>query len=83
MQEQLWATGAALLIGPLSQRLDGEDRILRTHLIAAQLGGLMNALWLTPDRLIRAADQDEVVRNYGRAIQRLLDGTAVSEPSPA
>ncbi|QVI57755.1 TetR family transcriptional regulator [Nocardioides faecalis] len=59
-------------VGPLAPRLSGERRELRVALAVAQLGGLLNALFMLEDPTLTAAATDDLVELYGDAIQRLL-----------
>lgn len=59
-------------VRPLRERLTGEDAELRARLVAALIGGLMYALWIAEDAVLRATDPEEVVARYGAQVQALL-----------
>jgi len=64
-----------LFVDELARRLAGPDAELRARLVAAQLGGLIQAWSDIGDEQLPAADLDRVVELYGRAVQRLVDPT--------
>ena len=63
---------AETYVGPLAPRLTGPHPELRVALAVAQLGGLLNLLFLQRDPIVTAADPEVVIATYGDAIQRLL-----------
>lgn len=72
VREQLVAAMEATLARPLAARLDGPDADLRAHLVAAQVGGLLEALVILEDRVVLGADPAALSRYYGRAVSTLL-----------
>ncbi|WP_162251481.1 MULTISPECIES: TetR/AcrR family transcriptional regulator [unclassified Nocardioides] len=63
---------AEAYIAPLAPRLDGEDREVRVALVAAQVAGLLNLLFLQEDPVLSTAAPETLVALYGDAIQQLL-----------
>ncbi|PJJ65079.1 TetR/AcrR family transcriptional regulator [Compostimonas suwonensis] len=59
-------------VGPLRQRLSGDDAELRARLAAALVGGMLYSLWVVGDDQLAAADHRELVRRYGRLLQELI-----------
>jgi hypothetical protein len=57
---------------PLVGRLEGKDGVLRAHLFAAQLVGLMAAVSVYEDPCLMEAAPDDVVRLYSPGLQSLL-----------
>ncbi|SDD15046.1 TetR/AcrR family transcriptional regulator [Nocardioides lianchengensis] len=72
VREQLVAAMEATLARPLAERLDGPDAELRAHLVAAQVGGLLEALVILEDPAVVDADAAAVARLYGAAVSTLL-----------
>jgi AcrR family transcriptional regulator len=62
-----------LFVDELARRLAGPDAELRAQLVAAQLGGLLQAWSVIEDEHLTEADRGRVVELYGRAVQRLVD----------
>ncbi|MEV7429145.1 MULTISPECIES: TetR family transcriptional regulator [unclassified Nocardioides] len=62
------------LAAPIAGRLEGEDVELRSRLVAAQVGGLLEALAILEDPVVTAAPPERVARWYGAAVQALVDG---------
>lgn len=62
-----------MIVTPLAPRLEGSDAELRGHLLAAQLSGLMTALYVMESPWLRAASIDDIVDRYGAALQVLVD----------
>jgi AcrR family transcriptional regulator len=60
-------------IDRLAGRLPGPDASARAELIAAQIGGLMQAWPAVGDDLLAAVGLQRVVELYGSAIQQLVD----------
>ncbi|MBH0776632.1 TetR/AcrR family transcriptional regulator [Nocardia bovistercoris] len=60
-------------IDQLKDRLPGPDPVLRARLIAAQIGGLLQALSIS-DETLRDYDHSCVIAVYGRAIQSTATG---------
>lgn len=46
---------------------------MRAHLLAAQLSGLMTALYVMESPWLRGTSIDDIVERYGDAIQVLVD----------
>jgi AcrR family transcriptional regulator len=59
-------------VAQLRDLLEGDDRDLRARLLAAQVGGLMYALWTVEDDGLAAADPDAIVALYAPGLQRLI-----------
>lgn len=72
VRERLVAAMEATLARPLAARLDGPDATLRAHLVAAQVGGLLEALVTLEDPTVVDAAPADVVRYYGTAVSTLL-----------
>lgn len=72
VREEMVRHTAVMFVEPLTPRLRGEDRELRVALAVAQVGGLLNMLFLQEDPVLTAADPEDIVELYGDAIQRLL-----------
>jgi AcrR family transcriptional regulator len=72
VREQLVAAMETTLARPLAERLEGVDAALRAHLVAAQVGGLLEALVILEDPAVVDADPAAVVRLYGAALSTLL-----------
>lgn len=61
-----------LFVSPLRARLEGADADLRARLAGALVGGLLYALWVAEDEVLRATDPDLLARTYGGMLQALL-----------
>jgi len=61
-------------VGPLAERLEGPDALLRAHLFAAQATGLMFALSVYDDAYLISAPADDIVELYGESLQRTATG---------
>lgn len=59
------------IVGPLRERLTGEDRDLRARLVAAQLTGLLT----DQDPGLLGRPLEDVLSAYAPAMQRLIDGS--------
>ncbi|BDE58393.1 TetR family transcriptional regulator [Rhodococcus hoagii] len=73
VREHLQEAIDQMIVAPLAPRLMGEDAELRAHLLAAQLSGLMAALYVMESPWLRAAPIDDIVERYGAALQVLVD----------
>lgn len=73
VRRRLAEWGERELVQPLAALLSGDDATLRARLAVAQLDGLRRALWVSRDERLLGAPQ-EVVRTYGAAVQRTLNG---------
>ena len=73
VREKLVEALEQLFITPLAPRLTGPEPQLRARLIAAQIGGLLDAMTMIEDPLLAEADQGSITRVYGAAIQLLID----------
>ena len=60
------------LVEPLVAKLPGSNRQVRSHLIVAQLLGLLDALALREDRALLDADTATLVALYGPAVDALI-----------
>lgn len=67
------ASISASIVDPLSARLAGPDARLRARLVAAQVIGLLNGLWVLDDPDLLGADQEALIARYGDAVQALVD----------
>jgi AcrR family transcriptional regulator len=76
VRRSLRETTRTLFIDRLTRRLPGRDAALRAELVAAQLGGIMQAWSTIREELPTDADRERVVELYGRAIQALVDAPA-------
>ncbi|MFM1723645.1 TetR family transcriptional regulator [Rhodococcus sp. PAM 2766] len=74
VREHLQEAIDQMIIAPLAPRLAGEDAELRAHLLAAQLSGLMAALYVMESPWLRSAPIDDIVDRYGAALQVLVEG---------
>ncbi|NPC96261.1 TetR/AcrR family transcriptional regulator [Nocardioides sp. zg-DK7169] len=72
VRERLVSAMEATLARPLAARLEGPDADLRAHLVAAQVGGLLEALVILEDQTVLGADPVDVARLYGAAVSTLL-----------
>jgi AcrR family transcriptional regulator len=73
VRERLRETIRDAMVDRLEVRLQGRDRVLRSELIAAQLGGLIQAWSIVRDPRLLEASREQIVALYGAAIQRLVD----------
>ncbi|ROS31343.1 TetR family transcriptional regulator [Cellulomonas sp. PhB150] len=62
-----------LFVERLVEHLDGPNAELRAHLIASQLGGLLQSWDVAEDQNVAAASRDRIVALYGSALQTLID----------
>lgn len=74
VREHLQEAIEQMIISPLAPRLVGEDGELRAHLLAAQLSGLMSALYVVESPWLLEAPIDDIVGRYGDALQTIIDG---------
>ncbi|NKT14658.1 TetR family transcriptional regulator [Rhodococcus hoagii] len=72
VREHLQDAIEQMIIAPLAPRLDGDDAELRAHLLAAQLAGLMTALYVVESPWLLEAPIDNIVERYGDALQALI-----------
>lgn len=72
VREHLQEAIEQMIIAPLAPRLQGDDAELRAHLLAAQLAGLMTALYVIESPWLLDAPIDEIVTRYGDALQILV-----------
>jgi AcrR family transcriptional regulator len=61
-----------MFVEPLAPRLSGPDTALRSRLVAAQLGGLIDAIAILGDPVIADADRARLASLFGTAIQSLI-----------
>jgi AcrR family transcriptional regulator len=59
-------------VAPLRARLAGDDADLRARLAGAMVGGLLYALWVAEDEELARRDPEDVAREYGALLQRLI-----------
>lgn len=62
------------LVEPIAARIGGSAAQYRASLIAAQVVGLLNALWILEDPALVSRPIEAVIQTYGRALQVLVDG---------
>jgi AcrR family transcriptional regulator len=74
VREELIRSTGRTFVSPIGSRLTGDRAQLRAALVAGQVGGLLNALFLAEDPVLAAARDEDIVDLYGGAIQSLLDG---------
>lgn len=72
VRARLLAAMEVSLTRPLAERLSGNDVDLRARLVAAQVGGLLEALVILEDPVLASEDPALVARYYGAAIQALV-----------
>ncbi|GAB3858046.1 TetR family transcriptional regulator [Nocardioides maradonensis] len=63
---------AEMFVEPLAARLTGRRRELRAALLLAQIGGLLTMLVLQEDPVLARAAHQDVIEEYGAALQQLL-----------
>jgi AcrR family transcriptional regulator len=61
------------MVSALAARLHGPDPELRARLIAAQMGGLLTALYVVQDGELARVSRERMVEIYAPAIQLLID----------
>ena len=74
--KSLGAAFTALFADSVAQLLDGSDAVIRAHLFAAQVEGLLSALSIRQDPLLLSLPHDELVDRYGAILQSTLTGVA-------
>lgn len=62
------------VVQPLLARMGGPDARLRANLVAAQITGLLDALYLLESAELASTPTEDLVELYGRALQTLIDG---------
>lgn len=72
VKDELIRSTGLVFVQPIASRLSGDRPELRAALVAAQVGGLLNSLFLAEDPVIAAAGDEDVIDLYGGAIQHLL-----------
>jgi AcrR family transcriptional regulator len=72
VREELIRSTGRIFVQPIASRLTGDRPQLRGALVASQVGGLFNSLFLAEDPVLAAADDADIVALYGGAIQHLL-----------
>ena len=75
VRESLRASTETTVLGPLRDRLSGADADLRARLILSCILGLQTLIGLIGDESLPGADPEGLVREYGAAIQLLVDGS--------
>lgn len=83
VREEMIRHTAETYVAPLAPRLPGPHPELRVALAVAQLGGLLNLLFLQRDPIVTAADPEVVIATYGDAIQRLLTPDTATDSEEA
>lgn len=74
VRARLMSATSKHIVEPLTARLPGPDARLRAALIAAQITGLLDQLWILEDSELSGMPQDDIVELYGWSIQALVDG---------
>nr|WP_245819572.1 TetR family transcriptional regulator [Rhodococcus yunnanensis] len=74
VKEYFRETLEELVVARLVPQLAGGDAQLRARLVAAQLNGLLTALFLIEDEVLLEAPTASIVAIYGRSMQSLIDG---------
>ncbi|MEZ0448904.1 TetR family transcriptional regulator [Cellulomonas sp. ICMP 17802] len=69
-----------LFVERLVDRLEGPHAELRAHLIASQLGGLLQSWDVAEDESLLAASRERIVALYGPAVQALIDPPTSTSP---
>lgn len=75
VRTSLRETARVQFIDRLTRRLPGPDATARAELIAAQIGGIMQAWATVGEELVAAVGHERVVELYGAAIQALVDAS--------
>lgn len=75
IQQQFRAGLQSGIVEPLLDRLPAADGELRARLFAAQMSGLMSALWVSDDPFFKIIDSEDIVDLYAPALQELLTPT--------
>ncbi|MGY1743900.1 TetR/AcrR family transcriptional regulator [Blastococcus sp. SYSU D00695] len=73
VRASLRASARVQFIDRLTARLEGPDAGVRAELIAAQVGGLMQAWPTISESVLDQAGRERVVALYARAVQALVD----------
>jgi AcrR family transcriptional regulator len=61
------------IVEPLMRRMTGRNRLLRAHLVAAQINGILNQLAIVQDDELLSANVDLLAQTAGRALQVLIE----------
>lgn len=70
--KELHQRSKELFMDPLAERLEGEDREVRVMLAAAQMSGLLNALFVQRRDELITASGEKIIEIYGDAMQAVL-----------
>lgn len=70
-----------VFVDQLLERLEGDDALLRAHLITSQLGGLLQSWTILAEEQITEASRASITRLYGSAIQHLVDPSTTLRPA--
>lgn len=73
VREGLRDASRRVFVDRLAAVLDGDDAMLRAHLVSAQLGGLFQAWAVVEEEGITGAPRASIIELYGAAIQALVD----------
>ncbi|MGY1773295.1 TetR/AcrR family transcriptional regulator [Blastococcus sp. SYSU D00813] len=76
VRESLRRAARVHFIDGLTRRLPGPDAAARAELVAAQIGGLMQAWPAVGEDLLTAVGRERVVELYAAGIQALVDAPA-------
>jgi len=76
--KSLGAAFTALFADSVARLLDGPDALLRAHLFAAQVEGLLSAVGIRQDAFLLELPRDELVDRYGAILQATLTGDQAS-----
>lgn len=63
----------AQLVGPIADRISGGTARFRASLMAAQVSGLLNSLWILEDPALTAMPIETIIERYGTALQAIAD----------
>jgi AcrR family transcriptional regulator len=72
VRERLQQAIHHMFVEPLAPRLSGDDVELRARLVAAQIGGLIDAIAILGDTVIGGAERAHLATVYGAALQSLI-----------
>ncbi|MGJ9424016.1 TetR family transcriptional regulator [Aeromicrobium sp. CF3.5] len=73
VREGLRDASRRVFVDRLAAVLEGDDAMLRAHLVSAQLGGLFQAWAVVEEEGIIGAPRASIIELYGAAIQALVD----------
>ena len=74
VREYLQRSTQRHIVEPLAARLSGPNSLRRARLVAAQVGGLRTALWVSKDPTLLADPLGAVLDDYAIGLQAVIDG---------